>query len=651
MRDQKLVIRSSHRVLVSTVLAAFLVAGLLLLLNDPIVAQSEPPPSLVVIQRAYERGELDYETALIYKVHTVFAPQRLPPRFRSPTPSRGATLILAEVHRNWDSLSPSTRSVLREFVGAPPADGMVGPLAQTRPTLTETQTYTTDHFVIHYTVTGTDAVYAPEVDANPANGVPDYVDWVAEDAEAVWAAEIATMGWLEPPPDGVEGGSSKYDVYLKNIPPYYGYTDFVGGRVGDNPNSPGVTESDAYYSYIVLENDFRAYPGDRRDNIRVTLAHEFNHAIQVGYDGTEAMWLMEATATWMEDEVYDAVDDNYQFLDQWFTYPDIALDVPDGQASAYGYGRWIFMRYVSEHHGGQSTVRGMWEHAVTADSVDAVDAGLTGVGSSFDEVFPRFILANYVLSSSLPCAPYTYEEADGYRDEVGSVEFEAFLPFDGTSVTYRSYTDGNDRYLERHSAEYWVVSTTTSLEVVFDGNSGIDYAVYGALRQGRRLTIKDVELTSQEGTLVVYDPAAYDEVVVVVANVGNTHDDDEQDGYSLTFQPTSETPPEAVVTSDLISVSILAPFHFDASASSDTQTPGNQLEVRWDWEGDYVWDTDWSVSKTASHSYTRPGVYTPTVEVRDGVDLRDIDTCTVTVEGLGYEVFLPLVLSSFGSSP
>lgn len=524
------------RTVIAVGLAVFLYLALLLCLNDTAYAQGQRPPSLVLIEEAFQRGELDYETALLYKVYTLFAPERLPARFRSDTPGRSATMILVDVYRNRHTLNPHTRALLSEFIAPPRLLAPSAVQAQSRPLLTDEQTLTTTHFVVHYTVTGTDAVYEPDVDVNPANGVPDYVDWVAEDVETVWQMEIGAMGWLEPPPDTGEGGDTRYDLYLKHIPLYYGYTDYADGFLGDNPNSPLVTETKAYYSYVVLENDFSSMTGDKRDLVRVTLAHEFNHAIQLGTDATEAVWLMEATATWIEDEVYDGINDNYPFLRDWFENPDTALDLPDLQAYFYGYARWIFMRYVSEHHGGQATVRSMWEHAVALDSMDAVNAALAEAGTDFETVFSRFAAANYVLSSLPQNAPYVYEEADGYRSEVGGVEIEAYLPFTGSLVSYDSFVVGNG-HLENHSAEYWVISATASFSMVFNGNSGIDYAVLGALRQGDRVTVREVSLIGKQGTLVVYNPASYDQVVIIVANTGSIS---ETSGYGLSFRTTTQ---------------------------------------------------------------------------------------------------------------
>ena len=46
----------------------------------------------------------------------------------------------------------------------------------------------------------------------------------------------------------------------------------------------------------------------------MTAAHEFFHAVQFAYDAADDQWFMESTATWMEDEIYDDVNDNLQYL-------------------------------------------------------------------------------------------------------------------------------------------------------------------------------------------------------------------------------------------------------------------------------------------------------------------------------------------------
>jgi len=70
---------------------------------------------------------------------------------------------------------------------------------------------------------------------------------------------------------------------------------------------------------------------------------------------------------------------------------------------------------------------------------------------------------------------------------------------------------------------------------------------------------------------------------------------------------------------------------FDASSSSDPD--GDPLEYRWDFDADGTWDTAWSSSSTATHTWDDDYTGTVYLEVFDG-RLRDIDTATVTVNNI-----------------
>jgi hypothetical protein len=95
-------------------------------------------------------------------------------------------------------------------------------------------------------------------------------------------------------------------------------------------------------------------------------------------------------------------------------------------------------------------------------------------------------------------------------------------------------------------------------------------------------------------------------------------------------------PPDAcfTVTPDTGTTSTL--FAVDASCSSDDRTPAADLEVRWDWEGDGTWDTDWTTTKTASHQYATAGSPTIQLMVRDEVGFTDTAQSEIEVEGVVY---------------
>ncbi len=58
-------------------------------------------------------------------------------------------------------------------------------------------------------------------------------------------------------------------------------------------------------------------------------------------------------------------------------------------------------------------------------------------------------------------------------------------------------------------------------------------------------------------------------------------------------------------------------FTFNARASSDDKTPAGSLKVRWDFQNDGIWDTEWDTAKIMTHIYTETGYYTVGLEVKD----------------------------------
>jgi len=127
------------------------VGSSLMSMPSPTQASGPPPPSVVLIEEAYQKGTISYETSLLYKVYSVFDPQKLPAEYHSSTPVKCATPILREVVRNWGTLSSQVKRDLAAY-----------PALLSRPTLSGPEyTYDTAHFQIHYTDSGQDA-------ANPA---------------------------------------------------------------------------------------------------------------------------------------------------------------------------------------------------------------------------------------------------------------------------------------------------------------------------------------------------------------------------------------------------------------------------------------------------------------------------------------------------
>ncbi|MCD6328689.1 PKD domain-containing protein [bacterium] len=76
-------------------------------------------------------------------------------------------------------------------------------------------------------------------------------------------------------------------------------------------------------------------------------------------------------------------------------------------------------------------------------------------------------------------------------------------------------------------------------------------------------------------------------------------------------------------------------FWFDASTSHDVEDAAEELEVRWDFESDGEYDTDFSTDKTVSHQYERPMQYTVTLLIRDTSAGVAATTGSVEVQNMG----------------
>jgi hypothetical protein len=304
-------------------------------------------------------------------------------------------------------------------------------------------TLDTIHFRVHYTTNGKDAV--PPTDENK-NGHPDFVEHVALAVEFAWEAEINHFGWAAPPSDKGLGGDNRYDIYLKNIMTdgTFGYTEggYLDNIVGDNPNTP-IVERNASYSFMVLDNDYSEInefiDGDvsALDAMRTTSAHEFNHAIQYGYDSKEPSdWLWEATATWMQDEVYDDINDARDVLSAVAKAPDTCQIAEGGKERVeddlHWYGQWIFLRYISEKFG-HAAVRSLWENAVAFDGYLIFNLTLQEYNTDLNSLFKEFTVAllgrNFEEGIDYPAVRL---EGEAHNEKV-------FYPIDGVGQMAADY--------------------------------------------------------------------------------------------------------------------------------------------------------------------------------------------------------------------
>ena len=288
----------------------------------------------------------------------------------------------------------------------------------------ERQTYIdTQHFRIHYDTTGTHAPYQVGIDVDPADNIPDYINRTAEIFEYVWSFEIDTLMYPAPPSDDSAGGDSRYDVYVSNVggAGYYGLTQ---------PETQ--LDSTRYTSYIEVENDYAevGYGSNPIVGLSVTAAHEFFHSIHFGLDFNERdgvypndkPWWYEVTAVWMEDVVFDEVDDYKLFVHYFYDYPWLGLgsfsrSLSDVPRMMHPYASCVWARFLHERFD-RDIIRQIWiecSRVAGYNVLPATDYVLSGYGSSFEEAFLEFTSWNFFTGERADTVD-KFSEADEWPD-------------------------------------------------------------------------------------------------------------------------------------------------------------------------------------------------------------------------------------------
>ena len=98
----------------------------------------------------------------------------------------------------------------------------------------------------------------------------------------------------------------------------------------------------------------------------------------------------------------------------------------------------------------------------------------------------------------------------------------------------------------------------------------------------------------------------------------------------------SNTPPRALFKISPSGGTINTVFGFDASSSTDDYDPDENLLVRWDFEGNGTWDTDWDTEKVLNHQFSNGAKYYVTLEVKDSKGLIDQSVQSFEVSGNAY---------------
>lgn len=265
--------------------------------------------------------------------------------------------IINQIKLNYDKYSPLQKKNINSLLQRPASDtSFVTPKGW---------------FRIHYKKTGYDA---PLYDLNE----------LARAADSSYNYEVNILGYKAPPDDGTEGGDKRYDIYIQNLGTgNYGYTE-----------QEKNTGKNTYTCFTVIDNDFgQGVNTHGIDGARVTVAHEFHHAIQLGNYGffDQDIFFHEITSTAMEEFVFPDIDDYIYYIGTYFRNPQKSFSSTSIDA---GYSRAIWNLFLRERFG-VNIIKRIWELMPSERALKAMAYAINEKNSSFKVEFNTFGVWTY----------------------------------------------------------------------------------------------------------------------------------------------------------------------------------------------------------------------------------------------------------------
>jgi hypothetical protein len=299
--------------------------------------------------------------------------------------------LVSEVRLNFEFFTPAQKKILTKLLQRPQTDAsIVSP---------------SGYFRIHFNTSGLDV---PNYD--PSLSVEENAMQVAQTADSAFNFEVNYLGYPPPPPENGGGTDNLYDIYISAIRDY-GFTqpeDSLGNQ--------------KYTSFIVIHYDYKVnFNTKSLDAMRVTIAHEMHHAIQLGnYTGDKIyndLFFYELTSTSMEEFVFDTVNDYYFYMPSYFRNSGLSF----GSNSGYNIAIWNL--YMQSKFGFE-IIKRQWELFAQPQirALETIKISIDERSSSFKKELNTFGLWTYFTGKR-----YARGEEQGFAFEEGA-EYPLITP-------------------------------------------------------------------------------------------------------------------------------------------------------------------------------------------------------------------------------
>jgi hypothetical protein len=263
------------------------------------------------------------------------------------------------------------------------------------------------------------------------NTYEQFIDSVAYYFDYAWKLEVDTLGYPAPPSDGVQGGGPEFDVYVEEL----GTDEF--GRTSWNQSTDLIEDGarQRFSTYIEIDNDFLGFRTPGINGLRITAAHEFHHAIQVGDFGWWTTvpnfdrYFYELTSVWIEHVAFPGIHDYYFDLPNYFQrFRDgFGRSLSFNTSTFAGYERSVWAQFLAKRFG-RDVMKNIWMGIRSTPALGSMTVTLTQYGTSLESEFALFSSWNF----------FTSDRADPQRYYDDGANFPRFTP--NVSTTFSGLT-------------------------------------------------------------------------------------------------------------------------------------------------------------------------------------------------------------------
>ncbi|MDZ7289593.1 MAG: hypothetical protein ONB44_08935 [candidate division KSB1 bacterium] len=366
-------------------------------------------------------------------------------------------------------------------------------ISESRPRLPLSYVTPSSRFRFHYTLSGDSAVArASTITPN----VPDYVYEAGLAAERAYHVLVDSLGFApHADDDNVDG--PEYDFYIVNFRgSQYGYTDW--NFLPPQERGP---------AFSVIDNDYAEFATRGLEGLRVTVAHEYFHGVQLNIRiRSDDLFFFEMSSTWFEDVAYDHVNDYLNYLPRWFRDISLPLYTRDGW---HEYGSCIWLHYLVKRLEPErfryrdNIVYNLWQRIKQESALAAMTTVLRS--PSFTDALGEFYEWCFFTGTRADSVQY-FDEGRSYpqinfRDRTFAIKHDTTIDaalFATTAHYYQVTRTGQ-------SARFFIQPSVAENEVALWRTTAItrENAKKYSLQRINGLTSMDVEAPAKEDTVAV----------------------------------------------------------------------------------------------------------------------------------------------------